>query len=92
MSTENLNNENVKDQVNSKSINNVSKKKIFNQTISNSELNKINKYTLNKKKTKTCINKLQNRLRKTEEKKKYESRILYCLFISAIAVLFYAST
>ena len=42
--------------------------------------------------TETCINTLQAQLRKKEVKEKFENRILYGLFISLVAVLFYVST
>ena len=60
--------------------------------ISNLDLNKIKNQKFIKKKTKICINTLQQKLRKKEVKEKFENRILYGLFISAVAVLFYVST
>ena len=60
--------------------------------ISNLDLNKLQINTLKKKETKTCIKTLQEKLRKKEVKKKFENRILYGLFISVVAVLFYVST
>ena len=60
--------------------------------ISNLDLNKLQNNTLKKKETKTCIKTLQEKLRKKEVKKKFENRILYGLFISVLAVLFYVST
>jgi len=60
--------------------------------ISNFDLNKIYNNNLRKKKTKICINKLQEKLRKKEIKQKFESRIVYGVFISLVAVLFYVST
>ncbi len=60
--------------------------------ISNLDLNKVYKNNLIKKKTKICINKLQEELRKKEIKQKFESRIVYGVFISLVAVLFYVST
>jgi len=68
------------------------KNKFSDPQISNLDLNKVKKNTLKKKKSITCINSLQNRLRKKEVKEKYENRILYGLFISVVAVLFYVST
>tara|TARA_B100001250_G_C19436816_1_gene629928 strand:- start:253 stop:528 length:276 start_codon:yes stop_codon:yes gene_type:complete len=66
-------------------------KKLTDIGISHYNLNKaIN--LAKKQKSKTCINSLQDRLRKKNAKEKYENRILYGLFISVIAVLFYAST
>ena len=67
--------------------------KIFSDSQNpNFDLNKLKNNTLNKKETKTCIKTLQEKLRKKEVKKKFENRILYGLFISVLAVLFYVST
>ena len=67
--------------------------KIFSDSqISNLDLNKLQNYTLKKIKSKTCINTLQAKLRKKKIKEKFENRILYGLFISVVAVLFYVST
>ena len=41
---------------------------------------------------KICMTKLRERLRKKEVKEKYENRILYSLFFSIVAVLFYILT
>jgi len=60
--------------------------------ISNLNLNKVYGKILKKKKSKICINKLQEKLREKEVKKKFESRITYGIFFSVIAVLFYVST
>ena len=60
--------------------------------ISNFELNKIQKEKNKKQNKKICINNLQNRLRKKEVQSRNENRILYGLFISAVAVLFFAAT
>ena len=60
--------------------------------ISNLNLNKVYGNILNKKKSKTCINKLQEKLREKEVKQKFENRIAYGIFISVVAVLFYVST
>ena len=89
MRTETLAKKNLK---NAKSENIESKKIIFNQQISNKDLNKVFKNSFKKKKTKICINSLQEKLRKKEFKEKFENRIIYSLFISFIAVLFYIST
>ena len=59
---------------------------------SNSSLNKVSDKTVNKKKSKICINILQDKLREKEVKKKFENRIAYGVFISVVAVLFYVST
>ena len=92
MSTETLIKENSKNLTNTKFDHRGSEKKFSDPQISNFELNKVKKNTLKKKKSITCINSLQNRLRKKEVKEKYENRILYGLFISVVAVLFYVST
>jgi ABC-type uncharacterized transport system ATPase subunit len=60
--------------------------------ISNLDHNNLQNTTLKKKKSKTCINTLQEKLRKKEVKEKFENRILYGLFISLVVVLFYVST
>ena len=60
--------------------------------ISNLNLNKVYKKTVNKKKSITCINILQDNLRKKEVKKRFENRIVYGIFFSLVAVLFYVST
>ena len=65
---------------------------ISDQKISNIELNKIYKNSLKKKKTKICINSLQEKLRKQKFKEKFVNRIMYGLFISFLAVLFFVST
>jgi len=92
MSTEILIKENLKKLTNTNFDLSGSKKKHSNQKIFNLDLNKVKKNTLKKKKSITCINSLQTRLRKKEVKEKYENRILYSLFISVVAVLFYVST
>ena len=89
MSTENIVKENLK---NTKFGSRVLKEIISDQKISNIELNKIYKNSLKKKKTKICINSLQEKLRKKKFKEKFENRIIYILFISFVAVLFYVST
>ena len=60
--------------------------------ILNLNLNKVYGNTLNQKNSKTCINKLQEKLREKEVKQKFENRIAYGIFISVVAVLFYVST
>jgi len=89
MSTETLIKENSK---NTKPQPHGSKKICFDSQISNLDLNKVQNNTLKKKKSKTCIKVLQEKLRKKEVKEKFENRILYGLFISVVAVLFYVST
>jgi len=89
MSTETLSRNNPK---NEKFENIESNKIIFDQQISNKDLNKVCKNSFKKKKTKICINSLQQKLRKKEFKEKFENRIIYSLFITFMAVLFYIST
>ena len=89
MSTETLIKENLK---NTKSNPSGSGKTFSDPQISNLDLNKLQNNTLKKKKSKTCINFLQEKLRKKEVKEKFEIRILYGLCISVVAVLFYVST
>ena len=89
MRTETLAKKNLK---NAKSENIESKKIIFNQQISNKDLNKVFKNSFKKKKTKICINSLQEKLRKQKFKEKFENRIIYSLFIFLVAILFYVST
>ncbi len=89
MSKENIVKENLK---NTKFGSSGSKKIISDQKISNIELNKIYKNSLKKKKTKICINSLQEKLRKKNFKEKLENRIIYSMFISFVVVLFYIST
>ena len=59
---------------------------------SNLVLNKVQKHTSNKNKSKICINTLNKNLRQKEIKEKFENRVLFSLVVSAIAVLFYVST
>ena len=60
--------------------------------ISNLNFNKAYDKTVNKKKSKICINTLQKKLREKKVKKKFENRIAYGIFLSLVAVLFYVST
>ena len=62
------------------------------QKISNIELNKIRNKSIKNKINKICVNKLQERLRKKKVKEKFENRILFSLFFSIVAVLFYITT
>ena len=89
MSTELLIKENIKKP---KLDPNGSDKTRFDPQISNLNLNKVYGNILNKKKSKTCINKLQEKLREKEVKQKFENRIAYGIFVSLVAVLFYVST
>ena len=95
MSKEAYNKESFKNEINLKD--KFEKKEIINieNQLNNLDLNKVkakNRLQLSKNKKKICINSLQNRLREKEVKEKYENRILYGLFVSAIAILFFVST
>tara|TARA_B100001175_G_C19152088_1_gene468681 strand:+ start:306 stop:584 length:279 start_codon:yes stop_codon:yes gene_type:complete len=92
MSTETLNTENSNKLSDHKLDTIKLDKKFDNQEISNLDLNKLKFNTLKKTKQRTCINNLKDRLRKKEVKKKYENRIIYGLFVSFVAILFYIST
>tara|TARA_Y100001960_G_scaffold6623_1_gene6764 strand:- start:477 stop:746 length:270 start_codon:yes stop_codon:yes gene_type:complete len=65
---------------------------ISDQKISNIELNKIRDNSIKNKFNKICVNKLQERLRKKQTKEKFENRILFSLFFSIVAVLFFITT
>ena len=58
----------------------------------NVELNKVELSNNKKSKHKTCINKLNNRLKIQEKNKKIENRVLTGLFLSVVAVLFFVAT
>ena len=89
MSTESLSKENLKNpNLDPKG----SEKSLSGPQYSNVDLNKVQKNTFNKKKTKICINALNENLRKKEIKEKFENRVLFGLVISAVVVLFYVST
>ena len=89
MSTESLSKENFK---NPKLDPKGSEKSLSGPQYSNVDLNKVQKNIFNKKKTKICINALNENLRKKEIKEKFENRFLFGLVISAVVVLFYVST
>jgi len=89
MSTEILTKENLK---NPKFDPNGSEKTRSDPQFSNLDLNKVQKHTLNKNKSKICINTLNKNLRQKEIKEKFENRVLLSLVVSAVAVLFYVST
>ena len=55
---------------------------------SNLVLNKVQKHSSNKNKSKICINTLNKNLRQKEIKEKFENRVLLGLVVSAVAVLF----
>ena len=89
MSTELLTKENLK---NPKYEPKGSERTRSDQQFSNLVLNKVQKHTSKKNKSKICINTLNKNLRQKEIKEKFENRVLFSLVVSAIAVLFYVST
>ena len=89
MSTEILTKENLK---NPKFDPKGSEKTRSDPEFSNLDLNKVQKYTSSKNKSKICINTLNKNLRQKEIKEKFENRVLFGLVVSAVAVLFYVST
>ena len=89
MSTEILTKENFK---NPKFDPKGSEKTRSDPEFSNLDLNKVQKYTSSKNKSKICINTLNKNLRQKEIKEKFENRVLFGLVVSAVAVLFYVST
>ena len=89
MSTEILTKENLK---NPKYDLKGSEKTRSDPQFSNLDLNKVQKHTSNKNKSKICINTLNKNLRQKEIKEKFENRVLFSLVVSAVAVLFYVST
>ena len=89
MSTETLTKENLK---NLKFDPKGSEKTRSDPQFSNLDLNKVQKHTSSKNKSKICINTLNKNLRQKEIKEKFENRILFGLVVSAVAVLFYVST
>ena len=91
MSTETLTKLNPKILINSKFDPNGSDANVSDPKTLNAELNKVE---LNNKKSKhkTCINKLNNRLKIQKKKKKIENRVLTGLFLSVVAVLFFVAT
>ena len=92
MSTETLTKINPKILINSKLDPNGSDKRSSDPKISNSDLNKVTSIKSKKKKDKICINKLTDRLKKKENNKKFENRILSGLFLGVVAVLFFVAT
>ena len=89
MSTEILTKENLK---NPKFDPKGSEKTRSDPKFSNLHLNKVQKHTSSKNKSKICINTLNKNLRQKEIKEKFENRVLFGLVVSAVAVLFYVST
>ena len=88
MSTETLTKLNPKILINSKFDPNGSDANVSDPKTLNAELNKVELSNNKKSKHKTCINKLNNRLKIQEKNKKIENRVLTGLFLSVVAVLF----
>ena len=90
MSTDTLTKLNPKILINSKLQPHESGANVSDQRMSDINLNKVH---LSKKiKSKTCINKLKNRLKIKEKSKKIENRVLTGLFVSIVAILFFVAT
>ena len=89
MSTETLTKLNPKILINSKFDPNGSDANVSDPKTLNAELNKVELSNNKKSKHKTCINKLNNRLKIQEKNKKIENRVLTGLFLSVVAVLFF---
>ena len=92
MSTETLTKLNPKILINSKFDPNGSDANVSDPKTLSVELNKNELSTNKKNKHKTCINKLNNRLKIQEKNKKIENRVLTGLFLSVVAVLFFVAT
>ena len=92
MSTETLTKLNPKILINSKFDPNGSDANVSDPKTLNAELNKVELSNNKKNKHKTCINKLNNRLKIQEKNKKIENRVLTGLFLSIVAVLFFVAT
>ena len=92
MSTETLTKLNPKILINSKFDPNGSDANVSDPKLINAELNKVELSNNKKSKHKTCINKLNNRLKIQEKNKKIENRVLTVLFLSVVAVLFFVAT
>ena len=92
MSTETLTKLNPKILINSKFDPNGSDANVSDPKTLNAELNKVELSNNKKSKHKTCINKLNNRLKIQEKNKKNENRVLTGLFLSVVAVLFFVAT
>ena len=88
MSTETLTKLNPKILINSKFDPNGSDANVSDPKTLNAELNTAELSNNKKSKHKTCINKLNNRLKIQEKNKKIENRVLTGLFLSVVAVLF----
>ena len=92
MSTETLTKLNPKILINSKFDPNGSDANVSDPKTLIAEVNKVELSNNKKNKHKTCINKLNNRLKIQEKNKKIENRVLTGLFISVVAVLFFVAT
>ena len=92
MSTETLTKLNPKILINSKFDPNGSGVNVSDPKTLSAEQNKVELSNNKTNKHKTCINKLNNRLKIQEKNKKIENRILTGLFLSVVAVLFFVAT
>ena len=92
MSTETLTKLNPKILINSKFDPNGSGVNVSDPKTLSAEVNKVELSNNKKNKHKTCINKLNNRLKIQEKNKKIENRVLTGLFLSVVAVLFFVAT
>ena len=92
MSIETLTKLNPKILINSKFDPNGSGVNVSDPKTLSAEVNKVELSNNKTNKHKTCINKLNNRLKIQEKNKKIENRVLTGLFISVVAVLFFVAT
>ena len=92
MSTETLTKLNPKILINSKLDPNGSGVNVSDPKTLSAEQNKVELSNNKTNKHKTCINKLNNRLKIQEKNKKIENRVLTVLFLSVVAVLFFVAT
>ena len=92
MSTETLTKLNPKILINSKFDPNGSGVNVSDPKTLSTEQNKAELSNNKTNKHKTCINKLNNRLKIQEKNKKIENRVLTGLFLSVVAVLFFVAT
>ena len=92
MSTETLTKLNPKILINSKFDPNGSGVNVSDPKTLSAEQNKVELSNNKTSKHKTCINKLNNRLKIQEKNKKIENRVLTGLFLSVVAVLFFVAT
>ena len=92
MSTETLTKLNPKILINSKFDPNGSGVNLSDPKTLSAEQNKVELSNNKTNKHKTCINKLNNRVKIQEKNKKIENRVLTGLFLSVVAVLFFVAT